>query len=432
MTLEGWDYISNPIEIIGSPDGAKTDLPVFITVHYNASYMQSDYRDIRFTSDDQSTILDHVLISHNASQAVFLVKIPSLPASPGTINIYIWAGNSEATDSSNPQNVYLIYDEFTGADNWINMGGADHSITNGHLECTGYNNGLIEHPTVLPNDISIEYKVLSSSDNYFWATSLICNDGTNIVHGYLIDPSTDSSGQIWVWNNTETGIKSILASALAEGGSIVKIDRIGSELEVIIDGWYVAGVTDSTFLSGGKFAFRQVINRDKVIDYVKIRQTTANPPTVGEITEWKTPGPVSGTNILKTIYNAIRPHAILDSLFTVRIIQKNTLNTRFCIRKYKLSLPTIYNIKLFTYPVLSTIYAIKEYLVQYKSSILQTEYTINKNSAASKLSSVFYVNGIYIKDLKIHGTILDADIPDRNKPRQNKQIKVIIGGNIYV
>ena len=107
MTLEGWDYISNPIEIIGSPDGAKTNLPVFITVPYNASHMQSDYRDIRFTLDDQSTILDHVRISYNTTQAVFLVKIPSLPASPNTINIYAFAGNLNATDSSNPQNVYL-------------------------------------------------------------------------------------------------------------------------------------------------------------------------------------------------------------------------------------------------------------------------------------------------------------------------------------
>lgn len=75
--------------------------------------MQADYDDIRFTSSDGTTLIDHWLESKtNSSTADFWVEVPSIPASPDSTTIYMYYGNSGASTASNGTNTFVFFDDF--------------------------------------------------------------------------------------------------------------------------------------------------------------------------------------------------------------------------------------------------------------------------------------------------------------------------------
>ena len=62
---------------------------------------RADFGDIRFTKSDGETLLDYWLESYDGGVATFWVKVDSIPASPDTIQIYVYYGNPDATTTSN-------------------------------------------------------------------------------------------------------------------------------------------------------------------------------------------------------------------------------------------------------------------------------------------------------------------------------------------
>ena len=84
---------------------------VKITVPHVAA-MKSDYSDVRFIANDNTTLLSFWLNSTTttASTAEFWVKIPSLPA--GSFTIYMYYGNSAASSLSNIHNTFIFGDDF--------------------------------------------------------------------------------------------------------------------------------------------------------------------------------------------------------------------------------------------------------------------------------------------------------------------------------
>jgi hypothetical protein len=111
---DDWNYYKE-YEQPGTADGELTDYQVDITVEYVPGKMLSDYGDVRFTLED-NTELDYHLVSYDASNALFVVKIPTL-ATTG-ITLRVWYGYSSAMTTSNPEQVYSSYDDFN--DNEIN------------------------------------------------------------------------------------------------------------------------------------------------------------------------------------------------------------------------------------------------------------------------------------------------------------------------
>jgi hypothetical protein len=111
-TLPSWSYRKSHI-INGSSTGAVSNYPIKITVHYGAGtdsgadvYLngkcRTDFGDIRFRDADGVTELSYWMEKYVASDyAIFWVKVPSIPVSPGTATIYIYYGNSSATTTSN-------------------------------------------------------------------------------------------------------------------------------------------------------------------------------------------------------------------------------------------------------------------------------------------------------------------------------------------
>jgi hypothetical protein len=103
---DDWGYYKE-YEQPGTVDGDKTDYQVDITVEHVAGKMRSDFGDIRFTLEDLTELSYHLVNYTESDEALFVVKIPTITTTGVTIRCYY--GNSSATTTSNPDNVYEYY-----------------------------------------------------------------------------------------------------------------------------------------------------------------------------------------------------------------------------------------------------------------------------------------------------------------------------------
>ena len=78
------------------------------------SKCQADFDDIRFTNSNGVTQLDYWVESKtDSSYATIWVEVDTIPASPDTVDIYIYYGNDEVTSISNGMNVFPdFFDHF--------------------------------------------------------------------------------------------------------------------------------------------------------------------------------------------------------------------------------------------------------------------------------------------------------------------------------
>lgn len=266
---DGWNYYKEYSQP-GTSDGEKTDYQVDITIEHLMGKMRSDFGDIRFTLTDETELSYH-LVSYTASdEALFVVKIPTLPTTGTTIKVYY--GNPDATTTSNPANVYLLYDNLS-TDNFHNIGGATHSILNNQISVSG-TEGIVYHSGVsLSGDFSFEFTQVSPTSGTFWMEPVILTDGAHSKSGYLHQTDGAYYGNGSDWNLIES-IASI------PRGSNIKFQRIGTSFKIIIDGVEKATFTHST-LTNGYIGFRSENNLTHVYKDIKVRKYTTNPPATG-------------------------------------------------------------------------------------------------------------------------------------------------------
>jgi hypothetical protein len=148
---DDWD---NSVEryIHGSVDGALTDyVMIGITIYYQPG-MNTDFSDIRFVDSDGVTQLNYNITSYTSSDnATVDLLVPSIPADPDTKTVYLYFGNSEATDASSPEDTYPLYEDFSGTtldtDVWSVVSGTPVvndklTLTNSIIKTkTSYGNG---------------------------------------------------------------------------------------------------------------------------------------------------------------------------------------------------------------------------------------------------------------------------------------------------
>ena len=81
-----------------------------------ATKCETDFGDVRFTASDGTTALDYWLEGKvDSDYANFWVKIPTIPADPGTVTIYIYYGKAGATTTSDlDATAFLFSEHFPG------------------------------------------------------------------------------------------------------------------------------------------------------------------------------------------------------------------------------------------------------------------------------------------------------------------------------
>lgn len=195
------------VTITGSSAGAQTNYQVKITVPYDAD-MQADYDDIRFTSSDGQTLLDYYLESKtNSSTADFWVEVPSIPASPDTVAVYMYYGNSSASSVSSGANTFISGTDFV-------------------------------------QDDGFSYRDNGTSESYGDSTGQIRSNG-----GQLSLVGVDRISDSYVANNRKANGASIV-------GSVVDSTALNDPEDVLIDGDYVYIPTRA----GGKLSVYNISN----------------------------------------------------------------------------------------------------------------------------------------------------------------------------
>ncbi|MCU0723802.1 MAG: DUF2341 domain-containing protein, partial [Planctomycetes bacterium] len=99
--LPGWTRRA-PIAVSGTAAGALTDFQVRVTVPYDAD-MNPDFSDLRFSQEDSGaeTLIPHWFEAVTSStEALAWVRVPSIPASPGSAALYAYYGRPDAASSS--------------------------------------------------------------------------------------------------------------------------------------------------------------------------------------------------------------------------------------------------------------------------------------------------------------------------------------------
>lgn len=124
--LTGWEY-RKKLHVFAVA-GAGTDYTINITTYRYAdgdpdhedgnntvqleNHAQTDFDDVRFTDANGSTQLNYYRQTYVVSDyAIFLIRI-SEDLSSDNVSIYIYYGNAGVSTTSDPEGVYLFFDDF--------------------------------------------------------------------------------------------------------------------------------------------------------------------------------------------------------------------------------------------------------------------------------------------------------------------------------
>lgn len=106
--------------------GAGTNYPIRIVVHYGSgsdsgadvycdSHCQTDFDDIRFIDNDDSTALDYWRETYaDSNNATFWVEVAD-DLSSGTVSIYMYYGNNTVSTTSNGTATFLSFESWEGS-----------------------------------------------------------------------------------------------------------------------------------------------------------------------------------------------------------------------------------------------------------------------------------------------------------------------------
>jgi len=113
--LTGWLY-RRAITITEHSGSTLTDYQIRIDLNssnFDFSKANPDGSDIRFTDSDGTTLLSYWIEKWDSvnEEAVVWVKVPSIPAN-GSATIYMYYGNSSATDESDGDSTFPFFDDF--------------------------------------------------------------------------------------------------------------------------------------------------------------------------------------------------------------------------------------------------------------------------------------------------------------------------------
>lgn len=108
--LDTTNFDDERVYAYGNAGLVPWNAPGYVTLEGNS---QADFDDVRFTTSDGATELDHWRMEKVDSQwATFWVEVNSIAASPTETNIYAYYGNSGASSGSSGPNTFPLFDDF--------------------------------------------------------------------------------------------------------------------------------------------------------------------------------------------------------------------------------------------------------------------------------------------------------------------------------
>jgi len=206
--LTGWGRRKKQT-ITGTTAGAQTNYQKKMVVHkgsgtdsptdvYCNGKCRDDFGDIRWTMDDGITLMDYWIEKVvSGDYAVFWIKIPSVPASPGTVDVYMYYDNPSATSLSDGDATFQFFDDFEGTEldttKWLTdlIGSGSLSVSDG---CVWFETGTTNKSKAQINSIS---ETLGFSNVLVEARFMALTQGTH---------SLDRSFEMILFDDLNTGL----------------------------------------------------------------------------------------------------------------------------------------------------------------------------------------------------------------------------------
>lgn len=280
--LSGWGYYGK-LPVYGSVDGVLTDYQVEKRIYYHPG-MNSDWSDLRFYLSD-GTKLDYGIIGYAAGDYVDVgIKVPSIPASPGSVDIYVFCGNSSAVTDNDPNNTYLFFDDATGvySDKWsVNGEYAVYSGRNTLKITTGDNIKASGFTLNRPFDYKFDF-LMSAGSNLFVEYFLGAGEGLYDKYHILLN----DDGTYYIRKNYG-GLKSGYYSYITGWNTFHMTLNSSGVHNFYLNNDPVVTVTDTTYSSGLiGFDIWSFYSQQTYISNLRISKYTANPPVVGGFEGW--------------------------------------------------------------------------------------------------------------------------------------------------
>ncbi|MFW9805131.1 MAG: DUF2341 domain-containing protein [Candidatus Thorarchaeota archaeon] len=142
--LEGWTYRKS--HVINGQEGVGVNYQIRLVVNYGSGYddgeevfcyehCKSDFRDLRFTSDDGISLYDYWIQNYTASlKSIFWIEVSDILNE--TLTMYIYYGNQNANSTSNGYDTFAVFDDFNRNDSEIVGNGWIEDESNSHANIT--------------------------------------------------------------------------------------------------------------------------------------------------------------------------------------------------------------------------------------------------------------------------------------------------------
>jgi len=264
-----WDYY----KVCNIDDnGYSENYQMKINVTYSSGgdvdcegHCQADFDDIRFVDIDNSTELSYWRETYASSDyAIFWVNVSADAISDGKILMYY--GNSTATDASDGDNTFLLFDDFNdGSLNTTKWSGNTSSFTeaNGYLECKS-SSKLLYASSLSIADVAVESRTSYSSGG---RGALISRYSSNTYYyGNYRKPNSDIR-LVKVISGSATQL-TLVSHTFSNSWDRASLRIVGSSLSFVYDGT-TTNTTDTSITSAGSVGVRTVTLNTPGTDYIR-------------------------------------------------------------------------------------------------------------------------------------------------------------------
>jgi Domain of unknown function (DUF2341) len=211
--LSGYTY-RKAVNISGSSSlGTQTNVVKLIIVHnttgtdsgfdvYVNGLCRSDFHDLRFTLDDQVTLVKHFIFAVNGTTATVVFQMPSVPAAG--VTFYMYYGYSSATDASD-STLFTVYESMQNL-NGISNGSFEVGSPPTGWAIGGSGSASRDNTHVLYGNYSLKV-VFGSSEEFvdFHPLPLAAYGGQQVTFGCWVWCASANTACLDIYDNNGSG-----------------------------------------------------------------------------------------------------------------------------------------------------------------------------------------------------------------------------------
>lgn len=273
----------NSFTVTSTATGTETNIEITKTIPYESGMMRTDFGDVRFYLG--ATELSYHLKTYTTGvTADFVIKIPEIDASE-TLTISVYSGDPDGVTTSDPDNVYLFYDDFLGTSidttKWPTRSGT-YSVADGILTLTS---GSLRPNVTFTPPFSVEMRITERSGNNTWNSAGLNHAGQEWDIATFLGYSY--TGDLGAWTLHSQGCSNVTETLSFPTNLEMKVAS-NAVYDNYHDGVWYQGRTGGTYSSPWTLYLWAGSYRTTTIklDYIIFHKYPTSDPTISDLGTW--------------------------------------------------------------------------------------------------------------------------------------------------